>query len=575
MTRESPAWRADPLGRHQYRYWDGAKWTDKVADNGLQGVDAPAAAWLPDPFGRHQHRYWDGANWTDHISDGGKQGIDPPTIQPPSQPLSPPMSTIQAMPSSPASAGQRLSHAAQDGEVSAESELARGRVLEDGGNDQEAETAYRSADALGSDEGAFLLGLMLRHRGDAAGAEDAYSRAAQRGNARASCNLAVLLEERGDIAGAEAAYRRADAQDFAGGAYGLGQLLYARDDLEGALAAMTRADALGDADAAYNLGFLLKQGGDLDGAEAAYRRADEGGNASGSTALGKLLEARGDDVGAEAAFRRADAVGDPMGSFDLAGLLSRLDDELGAMAALTRAAERGYPGAAEALALLELPADEGSSLPDATQAGEHKPDAQALAREALAYVAACDSVLKALDATLEVANRAVGARSMASQRPQHEISVRNFTAFAVKEEAAFVPLYKAFAAVCDDSRKAAANFLAACAAAGSDPELILLVTVADDAGKIGDAYNRTSVAAHLLRANFVATPSGFTNALESANHAIQADIFDWGEEGFIAHVFAPTPPPQASERQCPWCAEMIKPAAIICRFCGRDVTPTA
>jgi hypothetical protein len=26
-------------------------------------------------------------------------------------------------------------------------------------------------------------------------------------------------------------------------------------------------------------------------------------------------------------------------------------------------------------------------------------------------------------------------------------------------------------------------------------------------------------------------------------------------------------------RQCPWCAESIKPAAVVCRFCGRDVEP--
>ena len=26
-------------------------------------------------------------------------------------------------------------------------------------------------------------------------------------------------------------------------------------------------------------------------------------------------------------------------------------------------------------------------------------------------------------------------------------------------------------------------------------------------------------------------------------------------------------------RDCPWCAESIKPAAIICRFCGREVDP--
>jgi hypothetical protein len=32
-------------------------------------------------------------------------------------------------------------------------------------------------------------------------------------------------------------------------------------------------------------------------------------------------------------------------------------------------------------------------------------------------------------------------------------------------------------------------------------------------------------------------------------------------------------PSADSTRRCPWCAETIKSAAIICRFCGRDVEP--
>ena len=37
----------------------------------------PASAWHPDPTGRHQYRYWDGACWTDWVADGGEQGRDP------------------------------------------------------------------------------------------------------------------------------------------------------------------------------------------------------------------------------------------------------------------------------------------------------------------------------------------------------------------------------------------------------------------------------------------------------------------------------------------------------------------
>ena len=34
-----PAWRADPTGRHESRYWDGDFWTEHVADAGVQAVD--------------------------------------------------------------------------------------------------------------------------------------------------------------------------------------------------------------------------------------------------------------------------------------------------------------------------------------------------------------------------------------------------------------------------------------------------------------------------------------------------------------------------------------------------------
>ena len=33
--------------------------------------------WFPDPLGRHQFRYWDGTQWTEHVSDGGATTSDP------------------------------------------------------------------------------------------------------------------------------------------------------------------------------------------------------------------------------------------------------------------------------------------------------------------------------------------------------------------------------------------------------------------------------------------------------------------------------------------------------------------
>ena len=47
---------------------------------------ADPAAWRADPFGRHELRYWDGSAWTAHVSDAGVQGSDEPVANDPSSP---------------------------------------------------------------------------------------------------------------------------------------------------------------------------------------------------------------------------------------------------------------------------------------------------------------------------------------------------------------------------------------------------------------------------------------------------------------------------------------------------------
>ncbi len=42
----------------------------------------PAPDWYPDPMGRHEYRYWDGSTWTDHVASHGRQSTDPVGSQP-------------------------------------------------------------------------------------------------------------------------------------------------------------------------------------------------------------------------------------------------------------------------------------------------------------------------------------------------------------------------------------------------------------------------------------------------------------------------------------------------------------
>jgi len=40
-------------------------------------ADPPAADWYPDPYGRHERRYFDGARWTERVATRGRQAVDP------------------------------------------------------------------------------------------------------------------------------------------------------------------------------------------------------------------------------------------------------------------------------------------------------------------------------------------------------------------------------------------------------------------------------------------------------------------------------------------------------------------
>jgi hypothetical protein len=42
QSGQAPRWCADPSGRHEYRYWDGVRWTEHVADGGVATTDHQA-----------------------------------------------------------------------------------------------------------------------------------------------------------------------------------------------------------------------------------------------------------------------------------------------------------------------------------------------------------------------------------------------------------------------------------------------------------------------------------------------------------------------------------------------------
>src|SRR5947207_3037271 len=45
--------------------------------SGMATLGTPPAGWYPDPALRHQARFWDGSKWTERVADNGVEGSDP------------------------------------------------------------------------------------------------------------------------------------------------------------------------------------------------------------------------------------------------------------------------------------------------------------------------------------------------------------------------------------------------------------------------------------------------------------------------------------------------------------------
>lgn len=91
-------WAPDPYGRHNHRYFNGIRWTDKVADAGTESVEppgypipaGPAEGWAPDPFSRFPQRYYRVSGWTNHVTQSGTTYSDPADYPPPDDAPPPP-----------------------------------------------------------------------------------------------------------------------------------------------------------------------------------------------------------------------------------------------------------------------------------------------------------------------------------------------------------------------------------------------------------------------------------------------------------------------------------------------------
>ena len=41
QAQPAAGWYADPSGHHEARYWDGDRWTDRIADRGVENAGLP------------------------------------------------------------------------------------------------------------------------------------------------------------------------------------------------------------------------------------------------------------------------------------------------------------------------------------------------------------------------------------------------------------------------------------------------------------------------------------------------------------------------------------------------------
>jgi hypothetical protein len=117
---------------------------------------------------------------------------------------------------------------------------------------------------------------------------------------------------------------------------------------------------------------------------------------------------------------------------------------------------------------------------------------------------------------------------MADTRPQHEISIANFTRLADQKEQEFGPLYRSFDNARANAKDAGNKLVAACRQV--DPELGLMLALDPE------TYSQTGAAVEYMRSVVGPTPRAFLEGISQGNAAINSSP-DWGEPGFRGNIY--------------------------------------
>lgn len=175
------------------------------------------------------------------------------------------------------------------------------------------------------------------------------------------------------------------------------------------------------------------------------------------------------------------------------------------------------------------------------------------------YASACEDVVVAGHACLQAANKSIGFRNKASERPQHEISIEAFSGYADMSKRELAESFAKFDESCSRARKAASRLLSVESENG--PEIALLTS------GIGEqTLDKVAKAKPILRSRYGPTPEAFLEGVQETNRLIANDD---PKEG---NIYTPRLPAESGERSCPWCAETIESEAVICTFCGKDAS---